>query len=214
MKKYINKMIKAFAAGCMICIAAIVYLRAQNNVVGSCLFAFGLLTILVCRMSLFTGVIGYAIDKQHKNKRSKYLRSCFYVWLGNLIGCCAIAEIYKRTSQWTVISDRVNTLISSKAADSNISLFCLGVLCGILMFIAVHIWKNDKIQAPVRVCMVFLPVMVFILSGYEHSIADMAYMALSTNIDAYESIRLLSLVTIGNSVGGMCACFCINKTMQ
>ena len=77
----------------------------------------------------------------------------------------------------------------------------MAVFCGMLMFIAVDIFKN---QTGSTICTVgvFIPVMVFILSGFEHVIANMYYFSLA---GVWSGHCLLSIIvmTLGNSVGGM-----------
>ena len=59
MKKYVDYLIKSIFAGIMIGIAGTVYLRVDNNIVGSFLFSIGLLVICMYGMNLYTGKIGY-----------------------------------------------------------------------------------------------------------------------------------------------------------
>ena len=80
---------------------------------------------------------------------------------------------------------------------SLVSLFVLAIFCGILMYAAVDGYK--KCNNPV--ILVFC-VAVFILCGFEHSIADMAYYFIAGmfNVDALFRIAVIS---IGNGVGGV-----------
>ena len=201
---------KSVAAGFMICIAAIVYLRSSNPVIGAALFAFGLLTILIWHMGLFTGIIGYFAEQRTWSGILKHAGLCLLVWVGNFLGCAFLAHIYKDTSQWASIQQKADALVSMKCQSSVVSLIYLGVLCGVLMFLAVHTWKQYKLSPVSRVCMVFLPVMVFILSGFEHSIADMAYVMLSTTTNFFYPLVMLTFVSIGNIIGGVAACGVIN----
>ena len=69
------------------------------------------------------------------------------------------------------------------------------------MFTAVDAFKNEKLPGVCRPVMVFLCVMVFILSGFEHCIANMYYFSAA---DAWNinTLILTLLMTLGNSVGG------------
>ena len=64
-----------------------------------------------------------------------------------------------------------------------------GILCGVLMFIAV---KSKK-----QIITIFC-IMVFILSGYEHCIASFPYLIQCLSID---NILKFLLVVLGNSLG-------------
>ena len=93
--------------------------------------------------------------------------------------------------------DAAKTICEIKMNDTFISLFILAIFCGLLMFIAVDGYK--KCNNPV--ILVFC-VAVFILCGFEHSIADMAYYFIAGmfNVDALFRIAVIS---IGNGVGGV-----------
>ncbi len=64
-------------------------------------------------------------------------------------------------------------------------------MCGVLMFVAVYCKKP--------VITVFC-IMTFILSGYEHCIADFPYLFLNFNID--HLLKFLCII-LGNSIGSI-----------
>ena len=68
------------------------------------------------------------------------------------------------------------------------------------MFIAADGYKTVENQVG-KVLIVFLPVMVFILSGFEHCIADMFYFSLAGDF-SMTMLKALVAITIGNSIGG------------
>ena len=70
-----------------------------------------------------------------------------------------------------------------------------------LMFIAADGFKT--VENPVgKMLMIFLPVMVFILSGYEHCVANMFYFTIGRAWSA-KAFGYLLLMSLGNAVGGM-----------
>ena len=71
------------------------------------------------------------------------------------------------------------------------------IFCGILMYTAVAIYKEKGSPLGIFFC-----VPVFILSGFEHSIADMFYF-FCARMFSLEVFVFLALVVVGNSVGGM-----------
>ena len=95
---------------------------------------------------------------------------------------------------------KANALCLVKDGDSIVSLLVLGIFCGMLMFIAADGYKNIENQVG-KVVVVFLPVMVFILSGFEHCIADMFYFSLAGDFSAL-MLKSLIVITVGNSIGG------------
>lgn len=77
------------------------------------------------------------------------------------------------------------------------SLFVLGIFCGLLMYAAVEGYK--RVQNPLILCFC---VAVFILCGFEHCIADMFYYSLAGGWNGDVIVRIL-VITVGNSLGGM-----------
>lgn len=189
----------AIFAGIFIGIAGTVYLCSANPVMGAFLFGFGLLTIVCFQLKLFTGAVGYLVE-QGKNFHN-YLLDLLLIWLGNLAGCAAVGYAVRATRTLNVIRTKVENIVAVKTADSPASLFILAIFCGMLMFTAVDAFKNEKLPGVCRPVMVFLCVMVFILSGFEHCIANMYYFSAA---DAWNinTLILTLLMTLGNSVGG------------
>ena len=72
-----------------------------------------------------------------------------------------------------------------------------GSFCGILMYAAVWIYREKKTALGILFC-----IPVFILSGFEHSIADMFYFALAGLFNPRAFVFIL-LVVLGNSLGGL-----------
>ena len=71
------------------------------------------------------------------------------------------------------------------------------IFCGILMYLAVSIFRDNKTPLAILFC-----IPVFILSGFEHSIADLYYFAAS-GIASLRACAFLWVVIAGNSVGGV-----------
>ena len=99
------------------------------------------------------------------------------------------------------IEGKVQGIVNVKMADDALSLLILSIFCGMLMFTAVDAFRNEKLPSVCRPVMVFLCVMVFILSGFEHCIANMYYFSVA-NVLTGQSLLLILLMTLGNSIGG------------
>ena len=65
------------------------------------------------------------------------------------------------------------------------------------MYLAVSVWRDRQTPLGILFC-----IPVFILSGFEHSIADMFYFAASGIVSA-EAFGFIWLVIIGNALGAM-----------
>lgn len=81
----------------------------------------------------------------------------------------------------------------------------LGILCNIFIFIAVNGYANNPHQLG-KYLAIFLGVMVFILCGTEHSVADMYYWSVSGVLyqAPAQSLLRIVVVSLGNVVGGVC----------
>ena len=196
----INTLTLSIAAGFCIGIGGIVSLMQSNKIAGAFLFAVGLLTILIFRFNLFTGMVGYLTDNLLEKKWG-YLFTLLLVWLGNLAGTAIASILARLTRSGELMVAKCKDLVQVKLSDSWYSLLILGVFCGILMFIAVDTYKKKIGEKDFLCCIaVFMGVMVFILAGFEHSIADMFYFFLSGRM--LDSLGALAIITLGNAIGG------------
>lgn len=201
-----KNLVLAILAGICIALGGTVFLRLVGtfpgaNVVGALLFTVGLFTIVVKGFHLYTGKICYAFDNP-----PDYLAFCGLVWLGNLIGTCFIAVLERCTAIGGAggISVVAQNLVNAKMAQSYLSLFILGLLCNIFIYIAVNIYAKCQHEVG-KYLALFLGVASFILCGTEHSVADMYYWAVSGILFAkpLESLICLIIITLGNGVGGV-----------
>ena len=134
-------------------------------------------------------------------KKFGYLFTLLLVWVGNFLGTAVAAGLVSLTRLQAALKLKCDPIVAVKLADSWYSLLILGIFCGILMFIAVDTFKKRIGEKDFLCCIaVFMGVMVFILAGFEHSIADMFYFCLSGKV--VEAIPALLLITLGNAIGG------------
>ncbi len=179
------------AAGLCIGIGGIVYLSCEVKLAGALFFACGLYIICTQGLNLFTGKVGYAVGSG-----SAYWLFLAEVWLGNAVGTWLAAR-GAGFSRIAGIGEKAAVLCAVKLGDTTLSLFLLGIFCGLLMFAAVDGYK--KTQNPL---ILFFCVAVFILSGFEHCVADMFYF-FAAGIYTLSSLWVLLVVTVGNAVGGL-----------
>ena len=206
MKYNIEILIKSFLAGIMIGIGGTIYLSLDNKIVGSILFAIGLFIIVVYSFNLYTGKIGYLINNFNK----KYIRELIITLIGNFIGTLFVGFILKYTRIYTMISEKAKTLADIKLNDTLISILILSLFCGILMYLAVNTYKEVKDTG--KYLAVFLGVIVFILCGFEHCIANMYYFSVSSTWSLNTLLYLLVMI-LGNSLGGILIPLC-NKVIK
>lgn len=193
--------LNAILAGLFIGIAGTVCMAVPDPVMGAFLFGFGLLTIVSYGFKLYTGAIGY-LAVQGKNT-PRYLLELFLIWTGNLAGCFAVGQLVRQTRSFPAFAERVSAVCAAKAGDSVTSWLILSFFCGILMYTAVETFKRkDELDAVVRVPVLFLCVAIFILSGFEHCIANMYYFS-AADAWSWKALGAIGVMTLGNSLGGM-----------
>lgn len=193
MKKIGNIFGKAVLAGVCIALGGTVYLLMDNKIVGSLLFTIGLYAIVLNGLFLYTGKIGYLVVEENKKE---YLQVLLTTWIGNLIGTGIGAFAILHTKNSSIAKNAAN-ICAGKLADSPMSIFILAILCGMLMYIAVDGFKERG-----NPLILFMGVSVFILSGFEHCIANMFYFSLA-GIWSVKAFVYLLIMTAGNSIGGI-----------
>lgn len=189
MKKSI---LEGTAAGLFISIGGAVYLSCENKVVGAVLFSVALLSICLIGLQLFTGKVGMIVWS-HTKADWISLIGCL---VGNALGTFA-GSVIVGIARPSLVDVSAGLVSNKLAIESVVTVFCAGVLCGVLMYTAVWCYKQKNTLSAIFFC-----VPVFILSGFEHSIADMFYFFLARSFTV-ESWIFLGIVVIGNSVGGM-----------
>lgn len=195
MKRFVDIFLRAVMTGFAIGIGGVAYLSCDSKYVGSFLFGTGLFVILSFGFNLFTGKVGYAVEN-----KPAYILDLVVIWLGNLVGTAAMGAMILCT-RVSGISEKAAAICDVKFADTLPSIFILAFFCGMLMFIAADGYKN--IENPVgKMLAVFLPVMAFILSGYEHCIANMFYFTIA-KAWSLNALGYLMIMTLGNAAGGM-----------
>ncbi len=182
-------LIRAFLAGMAISIGGCVYMACDVKWVGAILFSVGLMTVVAFGFDLYTGKIGYAVEKP-----LSYMKDIVVIIIGNFIGCMLVGLMMPY--------DAAGPAVDAKLALDWYQVIFKGVMCGILMFIAVDFYKQRKSFLAIFFC-----VPVFILAGFEHSIADMFYFW-SARVMTPEALVFIGLVIIGNGIGGMLIPFC------
>lgn len=205
-KTALSQFINAVIGGMMIGIGGCVSLSCDNRYIGSALFSLGLFAIIQFGYGLYTGKIGYA-----PLRKPAYLSECLFTLLGNALGTFIDAILLRQTRIFSAIGEKAAASVETKVGDSLWSAFILAVFCGILMFTAV---ENARLSNAAgghteKTIGTMLCIMVFILCGFNHCIADMFYIFLSGTLG--KAAAYLPIVIVGNSIGGML--FPILKTL-
>ena len=97
----------------------------------------------------------------------------------------------------------------SKIALDPVSALARGILCNVLVCLAVWLCMGARTVTDKILAMVF-PITAFVACGFEHSIANMYFLPIgvalaagtSAPLSAVDAFSNLALVTIGNIFGG------------
>ena len=191
LKKYNYMFAMAVLAGIAISIGGCVFLSLENKVVGALMFSVGLYIICTHELGLYTGKIGYVVERP-----SSYWIELMLTWAGNLAGTFLSATALRSTRMARLFEDAAE-MCKNKVNDNLFSLFVLGIFCGFLMYASVEGYKTTK-----NPLILFAGVCAFILSGFEHCIADMFYFSIAGMWSA-RAFLCLFVITLGNSFGGI-----------
>lgn len=183
--------IDGIKAGIMIAIGGSVFLACENRYVGAVLFSVALLSICLKGYSLFTGKVGYLPEK-HDREAVKIL---LFGLLGNIISTVLLGFAVGFANP--ALHEAAIGICEAKLSQEALQTFIRAFFCGVLMYMAVSTYREKNTLAGIFFC-----VPVFILSGFEHSIANMFYFGASGML-SMDSIIYLAVVIAGNSVGGM-----------
>lgn len=218
--------ILGFFAGMFIGFAGIASTTASSTIavasvaklVGAIVFPAGMAMVLIAGSELFTGnnlIIIAVLEK--KVTVGKMLKNWFFVFVGNFLGAAfvAILVVYGHTPN-LFGGDLAQAIVNAGRSRTDLAVmdsFVRGILCNILVCIAVWMSFAAK-QVSGKLLTSFWPVMLFVLCGFEHCVADMYFgvAALLTSAEygiAAEGltwfnflIKSLLPVSLGNIVGG------------
>jgi len=198
--KKLTSFLYSVLGGMCIGIGGVVFLSCENKVTGSIFFCLGLFTICTFGLNLFTGKVGYVFEQP-----PAYTAFVLSVWLGNLVGT-GLVGYGMRLTRIAGIAEKAAVLCQAKLDDNLISIFILSIMCNILMFIAVDGFKNNPHEVG-KYIGVFMGVIVFILCGFEHCVANMFYFSVA-NMWSGKAFLYLIVMSIGNACGGVMIPLC------
>lgn len=190
------------------------------------IFSTGLMLVVICGAELFTGnVLLFICFLENKLSLMSMLRNWFWVYLGNIVGSVVLAYMMDMSGLW-MYNNFLHGGYALKIAVSKVNLtfveaFVRGILCNFLVCLAIWMGYAAK-DITGKVWGIFFPIMLFITSSFEHSVANMYYLMVglllknnSLIVSASElSGKVNSLtvatavtnnllpVTLGNIIGG------------
>ncbi len=198
------------------------------KVISGCLFPFGLIMVVFTGAELFTGNCLLAIPLAEKKISFKGLLNNWTVsYAGNFVGAVLLAALLCIGGQFNTSNGALAvSTIKVAVAKCNLdfgSAIILGIFCNLLVCLAVMLGFCAK-DAVGKAVGLYVPVCFFVISGFEHCVANMYYIPaglFAKGISKYAAlateagIDLSSLtwgnfllhnllpVTIGNIIGGV-----------
>jgi formate/nitrite transporter len=142
-------------------------------------FGTGLMMVLIAGGELFTGntlIIVGVLDR--KVKVQQMFQNWIIVYLGNLIGSLFIAYMMSQSglfnSSANLLGGMTIKIAAGKTALPFLRAFYSGIMCNWLVCIAVWIsFAAKDVLGKMFSC--FFVICLFVVSGFEHSIANMYY---------------------------------------
>lgn len=191
MKTITKRILSGVCAGVMVTLGGSTFLACEEKIIAAVLFCVALVGICAHGYSLYTGRIGYLPAEHSKEDVSV----TFLGLLGNAIGVSLIGLAIRFTRSELAL--RAKTLCEGKLEQTLPDAFLRAIMCGILMYIAVSVWKEQKSRVGI-----FFAIPVFVMGGFEHSIADIFYFSVS-GIVSLDAFLYICLIILGNSLGSM-----------
>lgn len=183
-----------------------------GKIVGACVFTAGLAMVVVAGSELFTGnnlMVMALFDG--KIGFLKMMKNWILVFIGNLIGAVFVAAAVSVSGLFDSVAETVVATATAKVSMGFFEAVLRGVMCNFLVCIAVFMaFFADTTGG--KIAAVFLPVMLFVLCGFEHSVANMFYVPAGMIMGGMSGMIApgvwefllgnLLPVTIGNIIGG------------
>lgn len=189
-----------------------------SRLLAGAVFSTGLMLVVICGAELFTGnslLVSSALDG--RIPWWKLLENWGLVLIGNLLGSLFIAWLIYESRLWEAgnLAQHTVNVAAAKCKLPFWVAFVRGLLCNWLVCLAVFMAVAARdLTGKMLACLV--PIMSFVASGFEHSIANMYFipagLLLKSSIAAPVDPALtwsaflignILPVTLGNIVGGV-----------
>lgn len=179
-----------------------------GKLLGAFLFSIAIILIVFIGGELFTG-------NNMTMAMGAYNGSCSWkdvlkVWvisyIGNFVGAFILSAIFVGSgASRQILIDYYNSIIAAKLVATPMQLFLRGILCNFMVCLAVLTGTRMKTESG-KLIVMFCVIMAFVVSGFEHCIANMgtfsiAYLLLG-GLDMALVAKSMFFVTLGNIVGG------------
>ncbi|MDI3480970.1 MAG: formate transporter [Tepidanaerobacteraceae bacterium] len=176
---------------------------------GAAVFPVGLMLVVMAGAELFTGnnLMTLAL-MDRKITPGGMLLNWSMVYLGNFVGSVILAMMLASSGLYgsKFLLEKVVSVAAAKSSLTFAQAFVRGILCNMLVVLACWMQAGSKDMAG-KILALWFPIMLFVLSGFEHSVANMFFVPLGMFLGADVTwgqfiVKNLIPVTLGNIVGG------------
>lgn len=181
MKEKVNLINKSIGASILISLGSFALLKLGNPI-GPVIFALGLLGVCYMGLNLFTGKCGFLIQDNIKPS------DLIIILVTNLVAGYLIGLLFSITDPEVYR----NAIIKVKSWDFSLAFFIKSILCGIIMYIAVLLYKKNTSLG------ILYGIPLFIFCGFQHCIANVITMGTARLFD-----WSIVICIIGNFVGSL-----------
>lgn len=176
---------------------------------GAAVFPVGIMLVVMAGAELFTGNNLMTLAVMEKEITiGQMLKNWFFVYVGNFIGSVLLALLLSKSGLYgtEATASKAISISEAKISLTFSNAIIRAIFCNVLVVLAVWMQAGAKDMIG-KIFALWFPVMLFVLSGYEHSIANMFFIPLGKFLGAEMSwadiwINNLIPVTIGNIIGG------------
>lgn len=174
-------------------------------------FSAALSLVLMAGCELFTGnnLVMTAAALEGNVKWGQVLRLWIICWLGNLAGSWVMVLLFyfSGAGSGEAVAAFFASTAAAKVALGPVQLVIRGILCNICVCLAV--WCGFRLKNEcAKLIMAVWCIQIFMVCGFEHSVANMSIIGVALLNPAGEIIPVsgyivnLLLVTVGNVIGG------------
>lgn len=178
-----------------------------SKFIAGAIFPVGLMLVILAGGELFTGncLIFVALLRK-KISLKAFIRNLSIVWIFNLIGSLFVVFLMLPTHSFSKTAiESLHSIAFHKVHSEFIWVLVKAIGCNILVAGAVWISYASK-DLIGKIWAIWFPIMVFIILGFDHVVANMFYLPAAifsgANISLLELVSNLIAATIGNVIGG------------
>ncbi len=152
-------------------------LVGPGRILGGLAFSLGLILVIVGGAELFTGnVLILMAVLSGKVTVGRMLRNWAIVYIGNFVGALMIVGLVYYAWQWKTgdmaVGATAYLIAAKKMSMPFVTAFCSGILCNVLVCLAVWLCYSARSTTDKIVSIIF-PITAFVALGFEHSVANM-----------------------------------------